>query len=83
LLLLGIPQNQVFHFTEHHFHEIGLGAGPTTKQTPKCRCKQDDKEYKSDHGHPKNEEILGPKHFAKMMNLALGILNKNKGLPSI
>ena len=57
--------NEIFNFSEYHFHEYRLGANPTAKQPAKRRRKQDDKYNERDHRQTKNEKVLGPENFTE------------------
>ena len=70
-LFVGGAQYHKLYFTEHHFHKIGLRAGPTTKQSSKCSRKKYNKEDKSDHCHAEDEEVLWPENFSKYNEFTL------------
>jgi hypothetical protein len=80
LLFIGITIYPVFNFTEYHFHENGLWAGPSAKNATKNGCKKNNEHYKSDHGQCKDEKVLWTKNLSEYDKLPLQYIDHDEGL---
>ena len=78
LLFSGVSINPIFNFTKDHFHEYGLGAGPSTKNTAKDNRKQNHKYHECKKANGKYEKILRPENHTEKYELTFKNIEHEK-----
>lgn len=80
-LFCRISLDQVFHFPKEHFHENGLRANPSAKESAEGGGKQNNKNDKCYHCQPEDEEILRPEYFPEDDKLSFGDIELEQRAP--